>query len=499
MQLRRLSHGMAATSRALSTGALLLALAAAPQTAHSQTATIQGNLSSFDVVNDTGLDVHGFEIQIEGALPGDLYYTAFGQRYGNPTVVPYLTGVRVRYQSPYDGASGQYTVTTPKHIPGVPFGWQDCYQGGAGYATSGCEHFGQSMRATPPSQTITVSGRWLVTDPAQPGTLVALNPPAAIPFATWFISPPVIIASPPVVVAEVEAPEPPETPEKYGDAQWVKIFKTQLPRVVTGDELVSTNPSVVPEDPTQVEVAWDILQASPVSGGNGNQNRTRRRNQGSIAADTRSVIRRYELYKYKGGYDAITHKVACADGTCTAPSAGELGDALSAQNTATNVVPDSLIVSKAGNGTVNGAGGKISCGNACATFGTLGSSLTVTASPSGTVFTGWSGACGGTQLSCTAVISGQTNVTATFKSQYTLSIGRSNPGTVTGTPAGNDRVLDCGGNCSAKFTDGTAVTLIATPPAGKTFVNWGGACSGTAPACTLTIIGDTSVQAVFGK
>jgi hypothetical protein len=78
-------------------------------------------------------------------------------------------------------------------------------------------------------------------------------------------------------------------------------------------------------------------------------------------------------------------------------------------------------------------------------------------------------------------------------------VGRSNPGTVTATPAGNDRTLDCGSNCSAKFADGTAVTLTATPPAGKTFVNWSGGCSGTAPTCNLTIGGNVSVQAVFSK
>lgn len=462
----------------------------------AQTATIQGSLSAFDVVNDTGQDAHGFEIQLEGALPSDLYYTVYGGRYGNPTVVPYATGVYVRYQSPYNSATGTWTATTPVN-QAVSFAWQDCYLGGAGYATSGCEHFGQSMRAISPNTTITVTGRWLVADPNNPGSLVAVNPPAAIPFATWFIAPPTVVAAAPVVVAQVEPPEPPETPETYGDAQWVKIYKTQLTRFVTGDELTSDNTAVVPESATQVEVAWDILQASPTTV-NGNQTRTRKQNQGGIAADTRSVIRRYELYKYTGAYDAITHKVACADGTCTAPSTGELGGPLSAQNTATNVVADSLTVTKSGNGNVSG--GTISCGNACATFATNGSIINLTATPaSGVVFGGWTGACAGNTPTCAVSVNGQVIAGATFKSQFTLSVGRSNPGTVQASPAGNDRTLDCGSNCSAKFTDGTSVTLTAIPPAGKTFVNWSGGCSGTAPTCTLTIGKDTSVQAVFSK
>jgi List-Bact-rpt repeat protein len=78
-------------------------------------------------------------------------------------------------------------------------------------------------------------------------------------------------------------------------------------------------------------------------------------------------------------------------------------------------------------------------------------------------------------------------------------LGRSNPGTVTATPTGTDRALNCGSTCSAKFVQGTTVTLTAIPPAGKTFANWSGACSGTAPTCSVSISKDTSVQANFNK
>jgi YVTN family beta-propeller protein len=78
---------------------------------------------------------------------------------------------------------------------------------------------------------------------------------------------------------------------------------------------------------------------------------------------------------------------------------------------------------------------------------------------------------------------------------YTLSVGKSNAGTVTSNPAG----IDCGGTCSAKFLSGTSVTLTATPPQGKTFSKWGGACSGTQPTCTVVLTKDTAVKAVFNK
>src|SRR5689334_19126564 len=101
--------------------------------ARAQTATIQGTLSNFDVVNETGQDAHGFEIQLEGAAVGDLYYTALGQQYGAATVTAYATGVKVRWESPYDATTHQFTKTTPQHTPGVPYSWNDCYLPGSTY------------------------------------------------------------------------------------------------------------------------------------------------------------------------------------------------------------------------------------------------------------------------------------------------------------------------------------------------------------------------------
>src|SRR4051812_26739091 len=185
--------------------ALLLTAAAFPQASRAQTATISGTLASFDVVNASGQDAHGFEIQLEGAFVGDLYYTAFGGRYGNPQVVTYATGVRVRYESLYDANAHQFTATTPAATTDLT-SWQNCYFGGAGYAKSGCEHFGQSMRAIPPDRTVTVTGRWLTEDTANPGTLIPVAPQAAIPFATWSVAPFTTFAVAPIVVAQVEAP-----------------------------------------------------------------------------------------------------------------------------------------------------------------------------------------------------------------------------------------------------------------------------------------------------
>jgi hypothetical protein len=467
---------------------LALVLLSAPTAARAQSATVFGSLSNFDVVNNTGDDTHGFEIELEGLQPGDVYYSFSAQRYGSPVVVPYATGVRVRWSSPYDAGAQQFMQSTVAHAPNTPFAGS-CYQWGANYAASGCEHFGVSLRANATKTTY----RWLVADAQTPGTLAAVDPPVAIPAPVYVVIPPAQPAEPPVLEAQIEAPEPPEQPEQFGNAQWVKVFKTEMPREVTLDELMSDN-LVVPQDAAQAEVAWEILQASPPSNSNGNRNR--RQNRGGLNAGTRSVIRRYEIYQYTGAYDAITHEVVCGDGTCSAPQAGELGDFVGAQMTAANVGVPSVTVSKTGKGSVASADRVISCGNKCsATYG-AGTQVTLTASASsGAVFTGWGGACNGSQPTCSVTVSEQLDVTANFADQFTLSVSNRGSGTITSLQPG----INCGKDCSAKFAQGTTVNLTATPAAGQRFVNWTGACSGTAPTCSVSVTKNTQVQAVFAK
>ena len=475
-------------------GAMALAIAGSAGL-WAQTAVFSGSLSAFDVVNRTGQQAHGFEIQLEGAAPADLYYTVYGGRYGNPQVIPYATGVRVRYSGLY--SNGQWSATTPVANYNS-FSWQNCYLGGAGYNNSGCEHLGQSLRAS--QNTITVTAYWLLEDPANPGQLIGSDP-ASVPTVGWFVTAGATASTAPVVAAVVPAPVPAPPPAQFSDAVWVKIFKRELPRPVDGSELTTDNTAVVPEDPALLETNWSILQKAP-PGFQQRKGKGTRTNSGNLAISSESVIRRYEVYKYTGAYDPLTHEVACADGTCTAPSTGELGDPISANNTAANVVADSWSLNITGSGlgsaTVTVGSGTCSSAN-CGNFSTNGTTVTMTANPASTVFGGWGGLCSGTQPTCSVTVNGKTAVSANFKKVFTLSVGRSNPGTVTATPNGVDRALNCGGTCSAKFVDGSAVVLTATPPDGKTFVNWSGGCSGTDPVCTVTIAKDTSVQAVFSK
>lgn len=82
---------------------------------------------------------------------------------------------------------------------------------------------------------------------------------------------------------------------------------------------------------------------------------------------------------------------------------------------------------------------------------------------------------------------------------YTLDIYKSGTGsgTITSLPAG----IDCGSVCAANFSDGTSVTLTATPSAGSTFTKWfGGACSNeTSSTCTIPMTAVKNTIAIFDQ
>lgn len=74
-----------------------------------------------------------------------------------------------------------------------------------------------------------------------------------------------------------------------------------------------------------------------------------------------------------------------------------------------------------------------------------------------------------------------------------LTVTTNQAGVVTSTPAG----IDCGSICRSAFDPGSVVTLTATPARGAVFLQWGRACSGSGD-CTVTMIGNHWVDAVFG-
>ncbi|HZS46312.1 MAG TPA: hypothetical protein VFC63_14645 [Blastocatellia bacterium] len=55
-----------------------------------------GALTNFDVLNDTGQETYGFEIELDGIQVQDVGGTYTGNRYGTPAIVAFPGGVYVR-------------------------------------------------------------------------------------------------------------------------------------------------------------------------------------------------------------------------------------------------------------------------------------------------------------------------------------------------------------------------------------------------------------------
>lgn len=464
---------------------------------------IVGGLGNFDAANYTGQNAYGFEIKIEGLQPNDLSPSFNYNRFGDPLIEKYATGVYVRYQSAYDPIAQKFVSATVPMTGSTSFAGT-CYMGWPSYPNAGCDHFGVHINYSAMLKPITTTYRWMIEDAANPGHLVG---------ATTTIMVPTPIYSFPdtqVLTATVELPPTPPAPiPQYGDATWVKVFKTELTRAVNLNELVDTN-AIVPQDATKLETGYKLMQASPPpdSGGKHKQN-GKLINQGTPNSGSKAVIRRYETYEYTGAYDAITHEALCADPTCSVPISTEIGNILVAQMAAVNINVPSLTVAKVGSGNVASADKIISCGSKCTSLYALGTVVALTAqAASNNIFAGWAGVgaelCTGTTLTCNVTISDAMNITATFNAVVatgggggstaaTLTVKTSGgKGTITSNPAG----ILCGSICSMSLS-GTVIALTATPDAGFHFVNWSGACTGT----SCTVVGNTnmSVQANFAK
>jgi len=154
-----------------------------------------------------------------------------------------------------------------------------------------------------------------------------------------------------------------------------------------------------------------------------------------------------------------------------------------------------LAVSVGQGGTVTSSPAGIDCGATCSASFNAGTPVTLSATPaSGWIFQGWDGACSGTGT-CSLSMNASQSVSASFSlASYTLSV------TVVGTPSSRvtslSSAIDCGSTCSATFSAGTQVTLIATADNAWGLAGWGGACGGIG-GCSITMNGDTSISATF--
>ena len=179
----------------------------------------------------------------------------------------------------------------------------------------------------------------------------------------------------------------------------------------------------------------------------------------------------------------------CADLTCTAPSPGELGDAIGAQNAAANLDVNALTLNIGGGGSVSSSDKVFSCGAKC--YGVYNPGNCRDTLGQGQLGQHLHGLerrmhrqCHELHRHAQCRVSGHGHLHECGSwwgrgrgrrwwggggggvSGFKLSVAKSNSGTVTSTPAG----INCGNTCTSNYAAGNAVSLTATPPPGLAFL-----------------------------
>jgi parallel beta-helix repeat protein len=194
----------------------------------------------------------------------------------------------------------------------------------------------------------------------------------------------------------------------------------------------------------------------------------------------------------------------CSGSTCQVTMSAARN--VSVSFTAVAVPTYTLGVAVTGSGSVSSSPAGISCGSTCTHGYNQNTVVTLSAAPAtGYSFTGWGGACSGTNA-CAVTMSAAKSVTATFTAIPTSSFALTT--TVTGTGQGtltsNPSGINCPTTCSSTLASGTSVTLTATRSNGSTtFSGWTGACASTGTvtasggSCTVKVSAATQAGAVF--
>ena len=274
-----------------------------------------GTINNFDVVNDTGVACHGFEIELDDLSSAQVTYTYDWNHYGTPVITtdstdPVHPKTYVRYLAKY--TNGGWTAYTA--VPTNAIAPTQGHQFTDPSVNFGGEHFGVGYTANPTN----VLYHWLQDDGfgnLQVGPAVSVSTPVfnyiapAAPAAPAQIQP-VIVPPPP--------PVPPVVVYEFGEPTWVKMITTtthtnnevKLRDLVTSD---TNHPNVkgwANGEPAEVEFEWQVLQydSGNTNGGNSILNGAPE----SLNHGDDVVTVRYEFYQYPSTnpplFDQETHE-----------------------------------------------------------------------------------------------------------------------------------------------------------------------------------------------
>jgi hypothetical protein len=306
---RRLNGLYAGLRRILAAPAFLLAFGVT--SVYATVVGIQGTMSNFDVFNQTGGPVYGAELDLDGIHMSSVTKT-YPSHFSSVVESEYVSGSTFGTRFLFTG----YTFNPPNNfiIPTVGMTTNGHYA----VNVQGAEHFGFADTAQPSATRF----YWL-NQSSQP-----ITAPLSIPSATWTFVPPANPGAAPIVQA-VLAPVPPPPVMLYPDAVWVKTYVTELTKQVDLNELISAPPgapdSVAPQLPSEVEAEWELLPGDSLLPQPDIQ----------LAEFDQSIVRRYEFYKYTGGYDEV--HLPTSSFTGGTPDPNELGQFIAANMVAANL------------------------------------------------------------------------------------------------------------------------------------------------------------------
>ena len=492
-------------------------------TTSAQASIAYGSLNNFDVVNDTGVEAHGFEIELDDIHSKDITYTYDYNHYGVPKITedntdPLHPKVTIRYDAHIlpDGTWSAFTA-----IPTAPIAPTAGHQFTNPAVNFGGEHFGVGYYGVPTA----VRNFWLIDDGT--GKLIH-GPPVNIATPTFTYYPPAAL---PAQVQAIIVPPPPPAPPvfQFGVASWVNDIKTVThnPNKVKLVDLVDPDPA----DPTAkdwrngepdvIESEWRLLQTEFANLAN-----PKGVLQGlpeDLPGGDEIITRRYEFYKYVGPIDAETGEAMATAvapdgihglGSVTFadhfdPALGEwvlttvdlttvvvVGDFVGAQMSGFDVAPALGLIDHIPDGELNIAYADrtvVVAGGAAFLISTSG------ALPDGTQLDPLTGIFSGTPL-----VPGIFTFTVNASDTSGANVSKSYTVTIPGTPSGTivtSALPVLGGSTSGDgaFPIGTPISVIASHNPGFAFINWteGGVEVSTTAVYPFTVNGDRTLVANF--